>query len=116
MAAKETLDKHIEALNKRDGTAYAALYANDAVVHAPGLPAPLKGREAVRKHIDGVFKMIPDMQAKAVTRVIQGDSAAEEETIAGTMGGKKIEMRGGIFFRFNAQGLVTEQREYFNAG
>jgi uncharacterized protein (TIGR02246 family) len=58
------------AHNAGDADAVAALYADDAVVSAPGVP-PVRGSAAVR---EAIGKDIADMKAGAVTLVASPDA------------------------------------------
>lgn len=127
MQAQDTINKAIEAFNRHDADAYAALYATEAIAYDPQYPEPLKGREAIRKDIEDFFQAFPDIQAKVVNVVGRGDTIAFEVEMSGTHKGplvsptgnipatnRRMEMRGSRFNRVDAQGQITECNRYYD--
>jgi steroid delta-isomerase-like uncharacterized protein len=129
MAASENLGKRwTEAFNKRDVQGLMALYSDDCVNAQPYLMTPLKGKPAVREDFENFFKAFPDGQFQADTMTAQGDTLAIEWSFGGThkgplVGGpsgpipatnKKVTVKGAEFVRYNAQGLIVDERGYFD--
>lgn len=127
MSAQDTLKKTVDAFNRHDANAFAALYAADAVAHDPQYPEPLRGREAIRKDMEDFFLTFPDIQARVVSVLASGDTVAGEMEVSGTHKGpiagptgtipatnRRMEMRVGRFVRVDAQDLITECNRYFD--
>jgi steroid delta-isomerase-like uncharacterized protein len=115
----------IAALNAHDAKKLAELYAPDATVTIVGMGEPLKGREAIQAEIQKTFDGFPDFKY-AVTRVfVKNDVLVDEWVVTGTQkaefngvkaSNKAIGLRGAAVFRFNADGLVTDEHRYFDGG
>ena len=60
MSAKDTHSRGVEAFNRNDAAAFAALYAADAVVRDPQYPQPLRGRAAIEQDVVDVHRVLPD--------------------------------------------------------
>jgi len=128
MPAEDTVRKAIDIFNSHDANAFAALYAEDAVVYDPQYPQPLKGKEAIRKDIEDFFKAFPDVRCQLSNVIASGDTVAFEGSVTGIHTGplaaptgesipatnKRMDMRAAMFLRVNAQDLVTEERRYFD--
>ena len=130
MTAFEDLAKEwTEAFNKHDARAVAAHYAQDAVAYDPFYPEPLKGRAAIEKDAADFFRAFPDIRFELINLFDKGDRAAGEVKMTGTnsgplatpMGevpatGKRIDLRGALVGRINAENLIVEERRYYDTG
>ncbi|HXG36632.1 MAG TPA: ester cyclase [Dehalococcoidia bacterium] len=127
MAAQDIVTKATEAFNRHDADAFATLYTTEAVAHDPQYTQPLKGREAIRKDIEDWFRAFPDVQASVASVVSGGETVAVEMRMTGTNKGpiaspageipatnKRIDISLAWFVRVNGQGLITEDRRYFD--
>ena len=127
MAVEDTFARIGEAINNRDLDAFAQQWAEDVVVHAPDSPEPMRGRGAVRKHMEDFLTAFPDLHIELSNIVIQGGNTAAEVVFTGTNTGpmagpqgtipptnRRIELRGAGFHRYNSQGQVAEERRYFD--
>ncbi len=128
MAAEDVVKKLADAFNKHDVNAMIACYASDVVAHDPFYPQPLKGKEALKKDAEDFLKAFPDIRFTMSNLMGKGDTAAVEVVVTGTHKGplvgpqgtipatnKRITIRGAMFCRTNAQGLVAEETRYFDA-
>lgn len=126
-AMQEIVTKGIDAFNRHDADAFAALYSAEATAYDPQSSEPLKGREAIRKDIEDFFYAFPDVQQTVVNTVVTGDTVAVEGQITGTHKGpfvtpggpipatnRRMEMRIGRFIRVDAQGRITECNRYYD--
>jgi steroid delta-isomerase-like uncharacterized protein len=127
MSAKDTYTRAVEAFNRNDAGAFAALYAADAVVHDPLYPQPLRGRAAIEQDVVDVRRALPDARF-ALRAVLEAeDMAAGEYSLSGThdgplatpegeipASGKTLNTDGAVFSRFNAQGEIVEERRYYD--
>jgi steroid delta-isomerase-like uncharacterized protein len=119
--------ERVQAWNEHDPDTYAAYYAEDAVVYDPMYPEPLSGRDAIREDFEGYLTAFPDAKYTLGSVVASDDSVAFELTARGTHTGpiptatgvipatnRSIEMPVAAFARVNDQGLVAEERRYFD--
>ena len=127
MTTKYSVKEQIEALNRHDAAAFAGFYTPDALVHDPQHAEPLKGRDAIRKDIADFIGAFPDLNFTLKTVVESGDTVAFEGAGKGTHKGpmaspageipatnRPMEFRFAAFLRVNGQGLIAEERRYFD--
>ncbi len=127
MNTEETIHKSLEALNKHDAPGFAVTYAPATTVLDPQYDEPLAGRDAVRKDIEDLVRAFPDLQASVKTLLAQGDTYAAEIAFNGTHKGpfagpdgelpatnRRVEFRGTMIGRVDKEGLVVEERRYFD--
>jgi steroid delta-isomerase-like uncharacterized protein len=128
-AFEDLAKKWTEAFNKHDTRAVAAHYAQDCVAYDPFYPQPLKGRAAIEKDAGDFFRAFPDLRFEVINLFEKGDRAAGEVKMTGTnsgplatpMGevpptGKRIDLRGALVGRINAENLIVEERRYYDTG
>lgn len=126
-STQEIVTKAIDAFNKHDADAFAALYHTEATAYDPQYSEPLKGREAIRKDIADFFEAFPDVQANVGNTLVSGNTIAFEVEIRGIHKGplvtptgivpatnRPLEMRGGRFIRIDGQGRITECNRYYD--
>lgn len=124
---EEFQKKSVAAINQHDPNAVAAFYAADAVVYDPTYPAPLRGREAITRDAEVFFRAFPDLKVELVSEAEKGDQGAAEFRMTGTHRGpletpqgsipptnKRIDLKGVSWTRLNSQGLVIEERRYYD--
>jgi steroid delta-isomerase-like uncharacterized protein len=127
MSATASYSKAVEAFNKKDARAFAALYAVDAVVHDPLYPQPLRGRDAIEQDVAEVRLAFPDARFTLGSVLEAGETAALEYNLRGThLGplatpegeipatGKSLSTDGAVFSRFNDRGEIVEERRYYD--
>jgi steroid delta-isomerase-like uncharacterized protein len=127
VVAEDFVRQMIQTFNQHDPKAWAAVYAADAVVVDPQYAEPLRGREAIEKDISDFFTTFPDMSMQESSVLATGDQFAVEVTGRGTHKGplegpsgtieptnKPVNFRGAMFVRTNPDGLITEERRYFD--
>ncbi len=128
-AFEDLAKKWTEAFNRHDARAVAANYAQDCVAYDPSLPEPLKGRAAIEKDAADFFRAFPDLRIEVINIFEKGDRAAGEIKMTGTntgplatpMGevpatGKRMDLRGALIGRINAEHLLIEERRYYDTG
>lgn len=128
-AFEDLAKKWTEATNRHDARAVAAYYTQDCVVHDPFYPEPLKGRAAIEKDNADFFRAFPDLRVEVISIFEKGDRAAGEIRMTGTntgtlvtpagevpATGKRIDMRGALVGRINAENLIVEERRYYDTG
>ena len=127
MAEKFSLQDQVDALNRHDPDGFAGFYTADAVVEDPQYPEPLKGRAAIRKDISDFVTAFPDLNFTVKSVLQDGDSVAFEGVGKGTHKGpmagpageipatyRPMQVRFAAFVRVNDEGLITEERRYFD--
>jgi steroid delta-isomerase-like uncharacterized protein len=127
MTVQEINQKLTDAFNSHDADAVAALFTEDAVVLDPQYAEPLRGKDAIRKDIADFFTAFPDIQSRPGDLLASGDTAATEYHMTGThkgpmvtpdgdiaATGRNVKVTVALFTRLNGQGLITEQRRYFD--
>lgn len=129
MTGEELARRYVDTFNNRDVDAWVALFAEDAVTHDPFFPEPSKGREAIRNVEDAVLRAFPDMQWQQLRPAIDvGDRVAVELAVHGTNNGplempdgelpatgRPITFETGVFWVVGPDGLISEERSYFDA-
>jgi len=128
-AFEDLAKKWTDAFNRHDARAVAAYYTQDCVVYDPFYPEPLRGRAAVEKDSADTFRAFPDVRVEVINIFEKGDRAAGEIMMTGTnsgplatpMGevpatGKRIDLRGALVGRINAENLIVEERRYYDTG
>ncbi len=127
VAREDIIKRRTDAINRRDTSAVAALYAPDAVSYAPITPEGLRGRDAIRKSGETFLKAFPDINQRLLNINAKGDTVAAEwvatgrhsvalELPTGTLAptNRQITVRGATFYRFDREGLISEERSYFD--
>jgi steroid delta-isomerase-like uncharacterized protein len=116
-----------EAMNKKNSDALLELYADDAVMIIAGESGPLKGKEAIRANQEAYFRAFPDMKMEFTTILTSKDEFCIEWILRGTNTGplstpegeiaptgRTVNLRGAFFGKVSPEGLVTEDRTYFD--
>jgi steroid delta-isomerase-like uncharacterized protein len=114
-----------DAWNAHDADAVAAIFALDAVVRDVGSPDPLRGRDAIRARAAELFVAFPDFHLRQLDLIVGEDANADRWEATGThrgdfMGmeptGHAIRVEGATFSRFDADGLVVEDVNFWDVG
>jgi steroid delta-isomerase-like uncharacterized protein len=127
MSALQVFRDWIEAMNRHDAAAFAALYAPNAVVRDPAYPEPLEGRDAIQADVEAFLRAFPDLHATAGTQ-IEGDGRLAVETgftathqgpLIGPSGeipptGRRVEFKTAGFSRLDGQGRILEENRYYD--
>ena len=119
--------ERVETWNRHDPKAYGAYYREDATVEDPMYPEPLKGRDAISKDFESFLITFPDTEFRLGTIVAGGDTVAFEVVASGTHKGdlpsptgpipatnRTIEMRIAAFAQLDDEGLIVDERRYFD--
>lgn len=129
MSAHALVEKYLDCVKRGDVEGLAALYAADGVVHDPLSPEPVRGREAIAAVFAAFKRAIPDMEWRLARPLLEdGDRIAFEVEVTGVNGGPLVTPEGelpptgravsvemGLFETVNADGLIAEERAYFDA-
>jgi hypothetical protein len=97
--------------NVHDAAAVLALYADGAVWSQ----SPFREREAPRDYLERVFAEEASAQASFEEPLVDGDRAAIEwRGDTKLRGGGEERLAGVSLVRFDAEGLVVEQHDFWN--
>jgi steroid delta-isomerase-like uncharacterized protein len=128
-AGEELARRYVDTFNHRDVDAWVALFAEDAVIHDPFFPEPSKGREAIMNVEKTVLRAFPDMRWRQLRPAIDvGDRVAVELAVKAVnegplampggevpATGRAISFETGVFWLIGRDGLIREERSYFDA-
>ena len=129
MSADQVVRQYVEAVNQQDPKGFAALFAADAVLHDPFFPEPTTGRAALQSMLEGILRAFPDMAWKQLGDPIAGGGrVAFVVSVSGTNDGplamptgdvpatgKPMAYEAAVFWTIDADGLIAEERSYFDA-
>jgi steroid delta-isomerase-like uncharacterized protein len=116
-----------ELFDKKDLPGLMTLYAENCVNAQPHLPQPIKGKKATEEDLNSFFKAFPDGRFVPTHMFASGDTLAMEWTYTGTQtgalagpggtippSGRHVTIKGAEFITVNAQGLIVDERGYFD--
>jgi len=106
---------YVDALGSGDADAVAALVTEDFVnEHTSLLGRSLQGRVAYRKRLRGFLSEFEGLRYEVEDVVVDGDRVVVPYTMAATVHGKPIRIRG--MFRFRVRGgLVAHRVDYWDS-
>src|SRR5205809_3635204 len=82
------VDRQVQAYNQRDVEAFAACYAEDAVVEDARGNVLLRGRDEIRAKYAAFFEASPTLHAEIPARIELGEYVIDEERVSGTPDGE----------------------------
>lgn len=119
---RELLQRHHEAINRHDGAALEAIYADDAVLVSPMFDT-VRGSRAIRESFERLFAIFPDytivMQDELF--IAEGNRAAQFGTVTATQRlelfglpptGQRIEYHAARLFTLRDHRITYERRLY----
>jgi len=122
---KKVADKIVKAYKSFDVTAMTNCYAEDAIVVEPG--GVIRGRKAIQEHMEGWLRTFPDVKMEFLTILPSGNHIAFEMLMRGTNTGamispegeipptgKKVELKAVMILRISSEGLIEEDRTYYD--
>jgi steroid delta-isomerase-like uncharacterized protein len=125
--ATDIADRMSDAFKNADVEAFLDCFADDAVQEHPFFPAPGRGRADLLQREGGLFAAFTDIVFEVRTVIEQGDNAAIEGLVSATntsdmptpggvlpATGKRINLPMTSVVRFNADGLIAEERRYMD--
>jgi len=124
---KKIADKITQTVNSRDPVAISNLYTQDAVMLQSNEPQPVRGPAALLKSYEGLFRAFPDMEIEWSLVLFCGDTIVFEGVNRGTFlgpmataegdlapTGKRFQFRLVSLVRISPDGLIAEDRSYFD--
>lgn len=120
------VERHLDAINRHDVTALAAMYAEDAELISP-MFRTVRGRQAIADSFVRLFEIFPDytITTRRGLFLSEGPRAAQFATVTGTHRvalyglpptGQRIEYQAARLYTFVDGRIATEQRIYDFAG
>lgn len=124
-SAQEVARQGLDAFNAHDEARLREVYADNAVVEAPG-DVRLEGGDATAEYSMSWFRAFPDAKIEVVNEIASGDTVALEITFEGThenpltgpegeipATGRHVKGRGAQVLRVEG-GKVVEEHLYFD--
>jgi uncharacterized protein (TIGR02246 family) len=124
---KKIADKIVKTMNSGDPVAFANLYTPDAVMIQSGEPGPVRGRAALLTYYQSFLRAFPDSKAEFPSIFFSGDTIIFEgvshATFTGPMAtpegdvaptGKSVNLRLVFLAKISPDGLIAEDRTYFD--
>jgi hypothetical protein len=109
-AARRWADTWERAWPAQDVGAIAALYAPDASYRALAFREPT----TAARYLPETFAAEAAVECRFGTPIVDGDRAAVEWWASWLEDGEPLTMAGTTVLRFDADGLVVDQRDYWN--
>ena len=117
----------VEAITNEDIDAFGSLYAEDAVLYEPLLPEPARGRNQIVEGESALFRAFSDISI-AVRKAIESGALAIAEVVLNATNdgpldvgagevpptGRRIEVPMVWSLDLDGDGLVAEERDYFD--
>jgi ketosteroid isomerase-like protein len=113
-AARRWADVWKRAWEARDSEAIVELYHPDVVFSTQPFRTPYLRRAGVREYVSQAFAEEQGPQVWVGQPIVEGQRAAVEWWAAVTENGQEITLAGTSVLRFDADGLVVEQRDAWN--
>lgn len=125
MDLKKVADKIVKAYTSVDPAAMANLYTEDAYINDVG--EVMRGRKAMQDRVESMLKAFPDLSIEFLTVIPSGNHIAFEMQVRGTNTGpmltpegeipptgKKLEFKAVWIGRISPEGLIEEDRTYYD--
>jgi len=125
---KKIADKIVKTMNSGDPVALANLYTQDAVMIQSGEPGPIRGRAALEKTYKAIFRAFSDWKVEFSSIIFSGDTIVFEGISHGIFTGpmttpegevaptgKSVNLRFAFFAKISPDGLIAEDRTYFDS-
>jgi len=126
---KKIAENYAKVANSADAEALGKLYTEDAVMIMSGEPEPIKGRRAIVKSQAAFYRAMPDFKVEFTSILFSGNHIIFEGISRGTHTGplsipggeipptgKKVVLKFVFIARVNADGLIEEDRTYYDTG
>jgi steroid delta-isomerase-like uncharacterized protein len=129
MPRADLVRRYIDCYNSRDASGLGAFYAEDVILEDPMSPGPTRGRESVVATAAAFRRAFPDMRWTLTREPVVADAAiAWEARATGRMTGptpgpdgdipptgKAFALDMAVCWALGSDGLIAEERAYFDA-
>jgi steroid delta-isomerase-like uncharacterized protein len=129
MNVVDILSRLEDTTNRHDADGVLAFYASDVVRHDPSDGRPLRSKRELKEHSERFWAAFPDLRIHFLQVLTSGSLVAAELVVTGTHlaplkteGGsipathRAFDVRAVRFMRLNPEGLIMEERRYFDTG
>jgi SnoaL-like domain len=113
-AARRWADVWTRAWPSREVESMVALYARNAKYLSYPFRDPDEGVDGVRSYLTRTLGVEDNIECWFAEPVASGDRAAVEWWASWTEEGEEITLAGTSLLRFDDEGLVVDQRDYWN--
>jgi len=114
-AARHWAEEWARGWREHDSARIAALYADGAFHWSAPFREPGRGPEGARAYADWAFSDEDSAECWFGEPIVCGDRAVVEWWAVSRSGETEVTLAGASVLRFGDDGLVTEQRDYWNA-
>lgn len=115
---REAIEARIEemtaCLNRHDARGASEYLDEDVLFWEPTYGEPRRGRDAMRRELEGFFAMLPDIQFRTLSLLANERVIAHEWEYTATYQGRAVAVRECSIAQLNEEGLVAEVRVYFD--
>jgi steroid delta-isomerase-like uncharacterized protein len=124
---KKVADEILKAMNSGDVAAVCKYYAEDAVMTVSGESEPVKGRKAIEENTTAWFSAFSIKKMEFPTVLVSDNYIVIEMSWEGThsgafitpegeipASGRNVSLQGIMILKTNAEGLITEDRTYYD--
>jgi steroid delta-isomerase-like uncharacterized protein len=121
------IERLVEAISNKDIDAYGSLYSNEAVMYEPLLPEPARGKSAIIEGEAALFRAFSDITINVKNQLGSGRVMMAEVVLSATNDGpldvgtgevpatgRRIEVPMVWALDLNEEGLVVQERDYFD--
>ena len=108
-----TVRAKFESVNRHDLDAIVASYAQDAVLIAPDMCAPRRGRSEVKRTYTSIFSSFPHIQAELLEVIAQGEHVAARVMLRSNDANMSFELPIANFFTVQ-DGLIVRDEGLFD--
>ena len=117
------LDRYLDAWNAHDPAAVARHMADDAVYEDVALGRVLHGPSEVAKFVEEATRSSSNFRFEVISLITTGSDYANEWVMLGTNDralpgvpatGRSFRVRGASVGKLDANGLIVENRDYYN--
>ena len=123
----DIVEKFVDVITRKDIEGFGSMYTEDAVIHEP-LTGMARGRAEITAGEQMLFTAFSDVTIDVRNRFESGNTTVAEVVLKATNDGpldlgagevvtnRSIEVPMVWVIETNDQGLVTEERDYFDTG
>lgn len=113
-AAKAWVEAWTSGWREHDVERIVSLYANNATHYSAPFREPKHGPEGVREYVEWAFTEEDEVEPRFGEPVVSGNRVAVEYWAVITFQGKEQTLAGTALIRFDQDGKVVEQRDYWH--
>jgi steroid delta-isomerase-like uncharacterized protein len=118
------IEEGFAAWNRHDAAGVAERFPEEARIRVVATGEAARGREQIRALVEARLQAFPDWHLEPQTTYACGEAVCVEWLLTGTQEGdfgdipatrRSVELAGRSIFEFGPDGLITEERVYFDS-